>query len=243
MEYRIVLADDQPEDRNRLARDLKDWFSGRAEARVEAYPDGASLLSETAPGSAQIAFLDIRMEGMDGITLAKRLRQNDAQILIVFLTSAREYAFDAFPIHPFDYLVKPYGAEDLNRVLEDALRALADEEPEITLRVSRVPVSIPCSRILSASSRGHAVDVTTADGNVISAAVSFTELLKMLEGDERFLVCNRGLVVNMDHVLTLEEDVLRMTDGSVCPLKTKGRGELIARFTRYQISRLKRGAR
>ena len=243
MEYRIVVADDQPQDRDRLARDLKDWFSGRAEARVEAFPDGASLLAETAPGSAQIAFLDIRMEGMDGITLAKRLRQNDAQLLIIFLTSAREYAFDAFPIHPFDYLVKPYSANDLSRVLEDALRALTGEEPEITLRVSRVPVTVPCSRILSASSRGHTVDVTTADGNVLSAAVSFTDFLNMLEGDERFLVCNRGLVVNMDHVLTLDEDVLRMTDGSVCPLKTKGRGELIARFTRYQISRLKRGAR
>ena len=241
--YRIAVADDLPAERRTVKGFLETWFQNRGELDLSEYPDGASMLRDFVPGRFQLAFLDIRMDGMDGISLAKKLREADPMLLIVFLSSAREYAFDAFPIHPFDYLVKPCGYEAIAKVLEDAVRFLSQEESEITLRIARVPVNVPLSRILCASSQGHSVEIVTTDAGALRTVMTFSEFLALLEGDERFLVCNRGLVINMDHVLTVEGEAFRMTDGSICPMRTKGRAELTARFAQYQISRMKRGAR
>ena len=63
----------------------------------------------------------------------------------------------------------------------------------------------------------------------------------MLSKNEAFLTCNRGLLINMDHVIGVRDDMFLMQDGSSFPLRSRGRAELMARFTRYQISRLKGG--
>lgn len=241
--FYVAVVDDQSRERQMLIRELTAWFRGRGELVLSEYENGASMLREFRPGRFQIAFLDIRMEDMDGISLAKKLRESDSALLIVFLTSAREYAFDAFPVHPFDYLLKPCAPDALSRVLTDAVRLLSTEEPEITLRIARSPVNIPLSRILSASSQGHSVEVITSDGNSLRTVMTFADFSALLGGDERFLVCNRGLIINMDHVLTVEGEAFCMTDGSICPMRTKGKAELTARFAQYQISRMKRGAR
>ena len=62
----------------------------------------------------QVVFLDICMEGTNGIETAQRLRAADPDLLIVFVTSSPEYVWDAFPVHPFDYLLKPYKEESLS---------------------------------------------------------------------------------------------------------------------------------
>ena len=241
--FRIAVVDDLAPERQSLIRGLETWFRDRAELVLKEYGNGGSMLREFGQGRFQIAFLDIRMEEMDGISLAKKLRELDPALLIIFLTSTREYAFDAFHVHPFDYLLKPCGYDALARVLTDAVRFLSMEETEITVRISRSPVKVPLSRILTASSQGHSVEIVTSDGSSLRTVMTFADFISLLGGDERFLVCNRGLVINMDHVLTVEGEAFRMSDGSLCPMRTKGRAELTARFAQYQISRMKRGAR
>ncbi len=241
MEYTIAVVDDRQEDRDRLAADLHAWFDDKGGANVQCYPDAETMFRSFFPGKFQIAFLDIVMKGADGIELASRIRQLDAKLLLIFYTNSREYVFDVFPVHPFDYLVKPYGQIGLSRVLEDALAALSETELSVTVRVDRAPVMIPFSQIMTASSQGHSVEIVTADGARIRTAMTFTDFAKQLGPDRRFLQCNRGLTVNMDYVLTIQDDSIRMINGDICPLRTKGRGELLAQFSQYQIFRLKRG--
>ena len=54
---------------------------------------------------------------------------------------------------------------------------------------------------------------------------------------------NRGVLVNMDAVLTIQDDVMRMKTGDVHPLRTRGRGALMARFAQYQLTRMRGGKR
>ena len=71
--------------------------------------------------------------------------------------------------------------------------------------------------------------------------MNFSEIEQLLAPHPRFLLVNRGVLVNMDHVLTLEGDSLLMQDGSQFALRTRNRAELVARFSQYQIARLKGG--
>ena len=74
---------------------------------------------------ADLALLDIDMPKMDGITLAKELKKLHAGTAIIFLTAYREFAYDAFAVHPSGYLLKPVMQEDLAREAAHALDGLA----------------------------------------------------------------------------------------------------------------------
>ena len=243
LKLHVAIVDDSAPDRDRLSADIRSWASSGngTDVSLSVFP-GAEELIAALPDMPplQLVFLDIMMGGMNGIELAQHLRRRDAGLLIVFLTSSREYAFDAFPLHPFDYLIKPYAAAAVRSVLDEALRSLSAARPEITVRVSRGELRLPVDRLVSAVSHAHAVDLRTVDGQTVRSTMTFAEIEALL-ADERFLLVNRGVLVNMDHARSLDGDVLKMDDGASYPLRTRGRADLTGRFLQYQILRMKRG--
>ena len=244
MELNIAIVEDQEPDRERLRSGVQSWGAGRPGAlgSLLCYPGGEAMLSAFDPGEVHLVFMDICMEGLDGIETARRLRALDPRLLIVFLTSSREFAFDAFPLHPFDYVVKPYRPQRLHEVLDEALRVLAAEDPAVTLRAGRMEYRVPLRQIATAVSQGHSVEVRLTDGRRLLCAMNFREAEILLGADHRFLVCNRGVMVNMDQASSLEEGVLVMKDGSRWPLRVRDRAKVIADFTQYQIARMRKGA-
>ncbi len=242
MDLRIALVDDQEADRKLLEQEIRFFFSYHLEqtGSIEPFRSGEAFLAQFQPAAYSIAFLDICMEGMDGIALARRLRDEDPRLLIIFLTGSREYAFDAFPVHPFDYLLKPFSRGDLQRVLTEALRVLAAADRTITVRVARENVEIPVRRLSAAVARGHNVELLLVGHPPLHTTMTFTELQDLLAPDPRFLLCNRGVLVNMEQVLTLTDEYVRMNDGSSFPLRSRGRSELRKTFSHYMLSKLER---
>ena len=101
-----------------------------AEELLRTIPDISTVRGFLAPMEAlayarehelDIAFLDISMEEMNGIELARRLKEEDPRIAIVFITGYPEYALDAFGIHASGYIVKPLTREDLVKEVENII--------------------------------------------------------------------------------------------------------------------------
>ena len=183
---------------------------------------------------------DIELEALslDQLTFGGQVGQRG---LIVFLTSSKEYAFDAFPIHPFDYLVKPYSAARLDHVLSGAIRLMEESEQLVEIHLPRQTIRLPHGQIVAVTSHGHALDIFTVSGACLKSSQTFAELEAALRGDERFLPCNRGVLVNMDEALKLDGDSILLTDGLRFPLRQRNRLDLVNRFSEYQIKRMKRG--
>lgn len=245
MELRVAIVDDMDLDRNRLSGDLKVLSDEEpaVDLFVWEYEHAEPMLADFRPGAFDLAFLDIRMDDMNGIELARRLRALDPHLIIIFITTSRDYAFEAFPVHPFDYLVKPYDRSRLHDVLLEALRTLEADEATVTIRVPRGVHEVPLYKLVAVESRGHAVEVHLSDGNTLRSIMTFAEVSKLLEGDERFLPCNRGIIVNMDQVMRLDDGTFRMKDGSAYPLRVRNRATLVQRFSQYMISRVDKGGR
>ena len=238
----IAIVDDLRDDRERLKRDIEAYCAASGACAVcKAFPSADALLSE-GESDFRIAFLDICMEGLNGIELARRLRRESADMLIVFVSTSREYAFDAFPLHPFDYLIKPYAEGDLRRVLDEAMRVLDAGEAEVEIRVPHASMQVPLRQIVAVVASDHALEIVLTDGRRLRGTTTFSGLCRQLESDGRFLLLNRGGLVNMDEVLSLQQDAMRMKTGDMFPIRTRGRGELISRFTQYQIARMRRGS-
>lgn len=85
--------------------------------------------------SADIAFLDIRMREMDGLSLAKNIRELNKGVHIVFLTAYSEYALEAFKLRASGYIVKPASAEDVKIEIEHVKEFIPYVDKQKKIRV------------------------------------------------------------------------------------------------------------
>src|SRR5574344_1886020 len=88
---------------------------------VQGFSDGkkAEEYAYKNPNKIDAAFLDIKMNGMNGIVLAKKLKIINPKINIIFLTAYTQYAIDAMKIHASGYILKPPTDDDIRRELLD----------------------------------------------------------------------------------------------------------------------------
>ncbi|PSW05241.1 LytR/AlgR family response regulator transcription factor [Photobacterium lipolyticum] len=111
-----VIADDEPLLRYHLNQTLAEVWP-QLEV-VASDQDGKSVLASIKQYQPDIAFLDIRMPGLDGISVAKALKSIDKVPLIVFVTAYDEYAIKAFDEQAIDYLLKPFNETRLLQTCE-----------------------------------------------------------------------------------------------------------------------------
>lgn len=125
------------------------------------------------------------MEGTNGIDTARTLRRTDPDLPLVFVTSSPEYVWDAFPVHPFDYLLKPYREEKLFQLADELRRVLFRAEPELDVRIARQTVQLPLRKIQYAMSQNHYVRVVTDDGEC-RAVSTFAQVEQLAAGAGKF---------------------------------------------------------
>ena len=244
MELNIAIVDDTLSDVLRLQNFIHDWSYGSVHelGMIRSYASGEEILKDFSPKLFHIVFMDIIMGDMNGVETARQLRLEDTEILIVFMTTSSEYAFRAFPVHPFDYVLKPYHKKEVEKVLDEAARVLTATDPTVTIRVPHSEYEIPMRLISSAvSTREHTVEINLTDGKCIRSIMTFREIEKLFAEDSRFLLCNRGIIVNMSQISAQEKGVFVMKDGTRYPIRVNGQSKITEAFSQYLISSMRAG--
>lgn len=239
MELRFAVVEDRLPDAQRLESLLRLAFGGGQPLVCDHYESGDAFLAAFPSKNYQVVFLDICMEGTNGIETARILRRTDPDLLLVFVTSSPEYVWDAFPVHPFDYLLKPYREEKLFQLADELRRVLFRAEPELEVRIARQQVHLPLRKIQYAMAQNHYVRIVSDDGECRIVS-TLSQVEQLLRAQENFIVCNRGVILNMDKVLRLDSDCFEMLDGTCLPVRQKDKNTLFAQFTQYQFRHMRR---
>ena len=237
MKLKIALVDDVESDLLLLETDLMCAAKGRHQITFLKYKSGDLLLSDDIT-NFDIIFLDICMDGLNGIDTAIQIRKKMPATPIIFVTSSAEYVWNSFSVHTFDYLLKPYEDTRVIKLFSDLMKILEEKEPELEISVSRQRMKIPFGKIHSVTSQNHSVNLTTEDG-VYHSAATFSSMQTCLCEDARFLVCNRGIIVNMDFILKFDKDCIKMLNGTVFPVRQKDKSKLFVEFTQYQFRKMR----
>ncbi|MBC8067559.1 MAG: response regulator, partial [Deltaproteobacteria bacterium] len=122
MPIRALVVDDEQHARDNLRALLRDeprWHVVGECDNAEALRDA---VSEVVP---DVVFLDIRLPGSDGVTLARLLQQLEPRPLVVFITAYERYAVAAFEVQAIDYLMKPFDDARFQVALRRAEQALS----------------------------------------------------------------------------------------------------------------------
>ena len=113
---RILCLDDEERALEMLEMCVK---KAKPDADVWSFDDQEALLEDAAEYGCDVAFLDIHMRGMTGVEVAKRLKDINPKMNIIFVTGFSEYKGDAMDMKASGYIMKPVTKEDVERELND----------------------------------------------------------------------------------------------------------------------------
>ena len=106
---KIAIVDDISDERTLLRNRLESQFSRRNfHTDIFEYENGETFLTSAKECPFTVVFLDIYMNGSNGIDTAKELRRSDTDCLLIFTTTSTDHALEGFQVRALHYLVKPY---------------------------------------------------------------------------------------------------------------------------------------
>lgn len=138
MAYRAAICDDSAADCKYIRKLISEWAQERnITVNAEEFPSAESFLFRYAENKTfDLLLLDIEMDGMDGVTLAKRIRRENEAVQIIFITGYSDYIAEGYEVAALHYLMKPVNREKLFSVLDRALEKRRQEEGCLNLELS-----------------------------------------------------------------------------------------------------------
>lgn len=214
--YKLAICDDSPADTLYLQGLVSKWAKKASEiVEVQTFHSAEAFLFEYEEDKAfDILLLDIEMEEMDGVTLARKVRSGNQQVQIVFITGYTDYIADGYEVEALHYLLKPIKEEKLFEVLERAVEKLARNERTLLLDTADGIVRVPLYEIHWIEVQRNYVTVHAAEDYTVKKSLSEVEA----ELDEGFMRTGRSFIVNLKQVRRIGKNEVILADGSMIPL-------------------------
>lgn len=219
---KIAVCDDEQVWLEHTASMLQEYYRGRCEtpAKIHIFASVYDLLESVDDNAGfDLYILDVVMPELSGIQLGARLRKLDERGLIVYLTTSKDFALDAYEVEPLHYLIKPVEKEKLFAVLDKATAILtARRNKAISVKSKDGIQQILFDDILYVEFAERSCHYYLKDGSVVVAnqlRASFTEIMLPLLRDERFCRCGASFVLNLHHVQAVEKASVRFRNTSL----------------------------
>lgn len=165
MKFKIAICDDEQNQIDYMASIVASWSAHAGHnCEIRTFVSAEAFLFEYEEDKAfDILLLDIEMENMNGIELAKRIRKDHNRAEIIFITSHFEFVWEGYEVDALHYLTKPLSAEKLTQVLSKAADKLSVELPSVIISCDGETLKLYESDILYAEAFLHYIVIHTKD--------------------------------------------------------------------------------
>lgn len=230
---KIAICDDEKKIRQVLKERIQRIYP---EAELQFCTTGEELLAlEEQP---DILFLDIQMPGKDGMEIARELREEGHDIIIIFVTAIEEYVYQAFDVGAFHFLVKPFDYEKLQEVLVNAVEQLNErdylseevQEDYIMVKSDGGHVKVVLNDIIYAEVFNRKVIIHTRRGTIAFYG-RMAEFEKSLGED--FFRSHRSYLIHFKYVIKYNGSSVTMKDGTNLLLSKAKFPEFVQKYLKY----------
>ena len=192
---KICICDD---DLNQC-ENLKEMILTHGSHSITVYNSSEELLFECENNYAfDCIFLDIQMKELNGIDCARKIREIDSKVILVFLSAIKDYVFEGYEVNAMRYLLKPLQENKCHELLDMIQSTIEKENTYILINKTK----INCDDITYIESYGHYCGIHTNE--TIESKMSISDLLKGLP--DTFIQTHRSYIVNLEHVESILKD-------------------------------------
>ena len=231
---RIALCDDEITEKELLERYIREWDERQPfSVCVCSFSDGQTLIHSMEKETFDIIFLDIQMQGLDGMETARRIREADGSAGICFVTGYEDYLAEGYEVEAFRYLIKPVRREKLWEALDSFLRRRRRIQTFWPVETPKGQRRVALSGILYLEAFGHTCTLH-------SDTESFTVKLGITAAQEQLTAlglamfrCHRSYLVNIARATGIERECAVLEGGIRIPISRKSYEPMNRAFIQY----------
>lgn len=219
---RICICDD---DKN-ICDSIKVMLEKNAFHHITVYNSAEELLFECEDKFPfDVIFLDVQMKQMNGIDCARRIRQYDKKVAIIFLTMIADYVFEGYEVNAVRYLLKPLQEAKCMELLELIRESLQKEHHYLYINKTK----LDCEEILYIESYGHYCTIHANEEFEVK-----TSLAELYEGlPDEFIQTHRSYIVNLEHVESIIKEGCLLSNNTVIPISRSSYKKVNMAFMEY----------
>ncbi|WP_407396940.1 LytR/AlgR family response regulator transcription factor [Anaerovibrio sp.] len=240
----IAIVDDNAQDRNDVLTYCQKYIQTnftleKNSVHITTFDSGEALLEQYDAGAFDLVILDIYMSGITGLETARKIRNSDTEVSIIFLTSSEEHILEGYRVFAVGYFIKPLAEhqEEFAETFDYIFPKLLKKRGGITLKVNGAPIDISYSEIIYVDVfDSHNINFHL-DNKVLVSTMSYGEISDILLKDERFLECHHRIILNMDYVEAMEAESFRMMDGAQLPISRRKRQDVKVAYMNHIINK------
>lgn len=216
--YLIALCDDEVKQLHKTEQLLTEYRNSHLveDFRVESFESAEDLLDliERQSYLPDLIILDIYMPDKMGIEAARELRRMGNRSQIVFLTTSKEFALDAYEVEAVQYLVKPLSDQKLFPLLDRFLKETEEERKKyILVRIENTLQRIAVDDIVYCEAQGKVQCLHFANGTQCMLRITMAKIVEMLSPYPEFMRVGIAYLVNMEHIEYLNKTEIQMDTG------------------------------
>lgn len=252
MQLNVAVIDDNQTDTKYVSGLVNLWAQAASHTvRIRTFQSAEEFLFHYEEDKEyDILLLDIEMGGMNGVELAKKIRQDENLVQMVFITGFPDFMAEGYEVSALHYLMKPVSAEKLYSVLDKAVGNLEKCEKRLCVTFERQTVFVPLQQILYIEAQKQYVQIYCAQRSdseagpmqrsftqekatqesIVRVTYRMKESLSNVEKqvDEYFFKCHRSFLVNLRHVAQIKSTCVVLKNGAEVPI-SRGMTEQIGK--------------
>ena len=215
---KIAVCDDDKRDIARIKKLVKAYDAdNNIVLSISEYESGSELLKAISNGeNVDIIFLDINMDDMDGLSVAKRIREIDDDVPIIFVTAFMNYALDGYKVKASRFLIKDDLDKTFDECMDDICKDIRKKSKTIAFNCVEGEMRLKASDIILIETSGHK-NLIKLKNETYQIYEKLDVLEEMLKG-YGFLRSHISFLVNMAHIRGINSYVLTLDDGRQLPV-------------------------
>lgn len=224
MTVQIALCDDETADIEKTEKLLSAYEQENSDLNflIQRFEDTGELLNMVKSGSyaPELLFLDIYLPGERGENIplgmeaARKLRDMGSETKIIFLTTSREHALEAFEVEASYYLVKPVSEDKLFSKLDKFLKETERERRKyILLKEKGKTIKMPLNDVLYCEAQGKRQCIYMADGTELIQNLTIAKLYDMCSICQEFVRVGVSYIINLEHIDSLNAQEMQLDNG------------------------------
>lgn len=222
--YQIAVCDDEPaelEKAEKLLRGYEEKHPG-LDFVIRCFENADELLCLVREENymPDLLFMDIYMPGKNrgsrplGMEAAKALRGMDYKGNIIFLTTSKEHALEAFDVGALQYMVKPVSEDKFFSALDNLVKDIEEERKKyILLRIEGKLMRVPLDDILYCEAQGKTQCLYLVNDTQYILRMTMTEIYEQLSGYQEFVRIGVAFIVNLGYIGSLNAKEICMDNG------------------------------
>lgn len=220
---RVAICDDEKIFQEQLKNELDQYFHS-LDIWVDCYGRGEELLANYENKQYDIVFLDIEMDGLDGLQVAREMHHLNRDLPIIMVTTHTELALEGYEVQAFRFLAKPIDRKKLHSALQ-AVEAVLHDDEKLCIASDGVQRYLPFKSVCYVKCENVYLNIITTNDRYL-VRQKLKELMKQLPAN-LFVQVHRSYMVNLRYVVSFNGTTIYMEDGAEIPV-SKANKELFS---------------